>query len=681
MNTYLRRSPLAQAIQLGMIVPALGALLSGCGGSSASVTSGTVVGSYFQNAKVCVDLNNNGVCDAGEPFTYTDTNGNYRLAGSGNIVAEIGTDAKELDPSTGVATVVDSKIVLRAAQGHAGIVSLHSTSVLSEMELNNSKFEDAVATVAARVGVSTDQLLEDFNKENDPAIKALLKQASDDGLRGIKNALAAMKAGDDIRHILHSSSAGLDKIQNVVVIYAENHSFDNLFGTFPGANGISNAANAQQVDRDGKTVLTGMPANWSSSDSQNTADWTFLTSLQNKPFLLNGNGAPNSGNLKLNDITPDVVHRFYQNQMQINGGKNDKFAAWSDVGGFSMGYYDMSSTKLWALAKQYTLLDNYFMGTFGGSFLNHQWLICACAPTYPNAPKKYYPILDVVNGMLAIDPASPASAMTGAPKFAHDGKVTPDGFAVNTIIGPYQPTYSTPAAGGDARLANPADNTLPPQSNTTIGDTLTAKGQSWKWYSGNWNAAQANPGIIWSEVPNQPDFEPHHQPFNYYQRFDPTTSVGQAERAAHLQDESDMIKDAAAGNLPAVSFYKPGGEFNEHPNYSDLVQADNHLADIITKLQASPQWKHMMIVVTYDENGGFWDHVAPPKADRWGPGTRVPAIVISPYAKKGYVDSSTYDTTSILKLVTRRFGLKPLDGFKTRKNVGDLTNALDLTAK
>jgi len=85
----------------------------------------------------------------------------------------------------------------------------------------------------------------------------------------------------------------------------------------------------------------------------------------------------------------------------------------------------------------------------------------------------------------------------------------------------------------------------------------------------------------------------------------------------------------------------------------------------------------MAIIVTYDENGGFWDHAAPPKADRWGPGSRVPAIIISPYAKKGYVDSTPNDTTSIIKFITRRFELEKLPG--VRKVVSDLSNAFDLS--
>ena len=84
-------------------------------------------------------------------------------------------------------------------------------------------------------------------------------------------------------------------------------------------------------------------------------------------------------------ITRDLYHRFFENQMQIDGGDNDMFAAIADSGGLVMGHYDGSTMALWQLAKQYTLADNWFMGAFGGSFLNHQYLICACAPEYPNA--------------------------------------------------------------------------------------------------------------------------------------------------------------------------------------------------------------------------------------------------------------------------------------------------------
>ena len=107
---------------------------------------------------------------------------------------------------------------------------------------------------------------------------------------------------------------------------------------------------------------------------------------------------------------------------------------------------------------------------------------------------------------------------------------------------------------------------------------------------------------------------------------------------------------------------------------------------MLKHLQQSPQWAHMLVLITYDENGGFWDHVAPPKADRWGPGSRIPAIIVSPFAKKGFVDHTLYDTTSILRFITKRFDLPVLAGLAARDAalkangqppLGDLTAALE----
>jgi acid phosphatase len=132
-----------------------------------------------------------------------------------------------------------------------------------------------------------------------------------------------------------------------------------------------------------------------------------------------------------------------------------------------------------------------------------------------------------------------------------------------------------------------------------------------------------------------------------------------------------------------VAFYKPVGRLNQHPSYTDLAQGDAHIDALLARLRASPQWGKMLVIVTYDENGGYWDHVPPPSGpgwgDRWGPGTRIPAIIVSPFAKRGHVDKTPYDTTSILKFITLRFGLEPLPG--VRAKAGDLTPALDLSAR
>src|SRR5258708_39274820 len=130
-----------------------------------------------------------------------------------------------------------------------------------------------------------------------------------------------------------------------------------------------------------------------------------------------------------------------------------------------------------------------------------------------------------------------------------------------------------------------------------------------------------------------------------------------ADRAAHLKASADLVSDSAVGPLTAVTFYKTQGNLNQHEGYANLDDGDAHIADVVAQLQASPQWKHMVIIITYDEFGGAWDHAAPPKGDLIGPGTRIPALVISPFARRGFVDHTPYDTASILRLITRRFDL------------------------
>jgi acid phosphatase len=480
----------------------------------------------------------------------------------------------------------------------------------------------------------------------------------------------------------------LDEIQNVVVIFAENRSFDNLYGTFPGANGLANASatSTRQLDRDG-SVLKELPPVWGGLTAKGVTPPVTQAEtehLPNAPFAVD---APNGFDLPLGTITADLWHRFYQNQMQIDGGKNDKFVAWADSGALVMSYWDGSQMEMWQVAQKYTLADNFFMGAFGGSFLNHTWLICACSLYYPDADTSAAkPTIAVVaDDGVSLAPAanSPESALDGVPKFVSDGNLTPDFYAVNTMQPPYQPSGNAPAPGGDPRYADPSKpTTMPPQTQTTIGDLLSAKGVSWAWYSGAWQYVLDHG----NEKP-VPNFQYHHQPFNYFSNFAPGTKA----RAEHLRDGGlggvEFIKAIDAGELPQVAFYKPQGNLNQHSGYADISSGDRHIADLIDHLERSPQWAHMLVIVTYDENGGIWDHVAPPKGDRWGPGSRIPAIIVSPYARRGYVDHTPYDTNSILRFITERFDLPTLDGIRTRDEamkahgeppLGDLTNALKL---
>ena len=515
------------------------------------------------------------------------------------------------------------------------------------------------------------------------------------------------------------------KVSTIVVIYAENRPLDKLYGNFPGAVGLGEVldrdgrprpAYIPQRDRDG-TVLPVLPPTWhgvTATGYQPVVTQTQSMGLPNAPFSIEHAFTAQSGvTLGTSTITRDLVHKFFEHQMQIDGGKNDGYAAWSDAGGLAMGYWDTSGSALYALAREYVLADHFFQGAFGGSFLNHQYLICACAPEYPSADTApAHPSIAILEKdaaghdlpRLKTAAKSPQSALDGRPVFALSGNITPanyfgDGkfYAVNTMQPAFQPSGNPPAVGDGSELyADPANaTTLPPQSAATIGDRLDAKHVSWVWYAGAWNAALADGrqppdkvrrAIYAPETPaGSPDFQPHHQPFNYYAKFDPAT--GAAARAAHLKDYDELIADATAGRLPAVVFYKPQGNLNQHAGYASIADGDAHIADLVAKLRASPQWRGMVIVITYDEFGGAWDQVAPPRGDLLGPGARIPAIVISPLAKHATVDHTPYDTASVLRLITRRLDLESLPGIVRRDRaiaehgeppLGDLTNALDL---
>jgi phospholipase C len=426
-----------------------------------------------------------------------------------------------------------------------------------------------------------------------------------------------------------AQAATANPINHIFVIYLENHSFDNLYGLFPGANGIAKAgAKATQVDKSGATYAT-LPQPTNTNVKPLGPDPRFPADLPNKPFNIDQF-------VPLNQNTGDLVHRFYQEQMQIDGGKMDKFAAISDAAGLTMGYYNTANLPLYTYAQQYTLADNFFHAAFGGSFLNHIWLVCACSPTWPNAPAASVAQVDANGNMVK------------------DGAVTPDGFAVNTsftVNSPHPPNITNTLA------------LVPQQTQPTIGDRLSEKGISWAWFSGGWtDALNGHP---------DPLFQFHHQPFAYFQNF----ADGSDGRKQHLKDESELYYDIQNNSLPSVSFLKPLGEENEHPGYADPAEGDMHTAQLIDLIRKSPAWQDTAIIITYDENGGFWDHVAPPAIDKWGPGSRVPTLIISPYAKKGFVDHTQYDTTSILKFIEKRWDLAPLTTRDASTN--DMSNAFN----
>jgi phospholipase C len=279
--------------------------------------------------------------------------------------------------------------------------------------------------------------------------------------------------------------AGLSRIDNIVVIYAENRSFDHLYGLFPGAEGIAQASAEQktQLDHDGRPLPHLPPVyEHGKPDPHNPA----VAGLPNGPFRID---LPPISR-RLDEVLPSPWHLYYQNKEQINGGKNNFFVAMANVGGWVMGYFDGSKMKMWKWAQEYTLADHFFMAAFGGSYLNHQWLVCACTPMDPNAPASARAQLEA-DGKLKKKPASPKSVLQG-PVEVFDGRASPDGYLVNTSQPPYQPSGIPPAPNDSRELADSTRFPAPPFREKTIGDTLSKKGISWAWYAGGWNAALAD---------------------------------------------------------------------------------------------------------------------------------------------------------------------------------------------
>jgi len=446
-------------------------------------------------------------------------------------------------------------------------------------------------------------------------LKLLLKKTA---LTGMVTLVTACTTIDSPREAA-APQPGLDKVGQIVVVYLENRSFDHLFGMYPGANGVANARalgqGVVQVDANNRPYST-LPAPL--ADKNGKPDARLAEPIPNGPFRLE----PKIG---LSDTMFSPIHAFWANQRQINGGKNDRFVADGNSGGLLMGTYDASSLGIWKLAQRFTLMDNFYQSAFGGSFLNHFWLTCACTPVYQNAPK------DIV----ALD----AQGRSPHPK-EPEALVTQDGFAVNTMQSVW--------------LYNPEvkQALLPPQTAPTIGDRLSDKNIPWAYYAQDFNKAVA----ATKEGKGLSSFSYHHQPFVAFKRFIDSPQ----QRQTHLKDRTDFMADAKGGTLPPVSFYKPTGGSNMHPGRGSVSGGDADAVEVISAVMNGPQWKNTVVIVTFDENGGYWDHAAPPKGDRWGPGTRVPTIVISPFSEGGTIDHTQYETVSILKLIEERFGLAPL---------------------
>jgi acid phosphatase len=542
----------------------------------------------------------------------------------------------------------------------------------------------------------------------------------------------------------------LGSFQHLVVIYEENHSFDNLYGLWgtvgtDAVQGLASlpAGRTVQVDQSGNpyqcllqtdinlrtsvqgpaTGTTTLPNNATGPLTESCTQDVLLgdgatsvhisSAFGNAPFpidpyigasyttcpdgdhlfsypngILNGNGL-------IGGCTRDLVHRFYQEQYQLNGGSQNRYVTGSDSAAMSMGYYDTTQLPIYEYlhgpdAPNYVIADRFFQAAFGGSFLNHQFLVAAEPPAFaggshsvldasgmPRGKNNAYPLYKTNNTSVVDGNSTQACGLSTTVAGLACGD-----YAVNTMNPWYQPT------GLFGQKLPPINDTNPagPGYTQNIGDLLSAANVSWAYYGGGWDNASGNtaglgytngPGPTCGDpnsvpatadgdnlnagYPYCPDksFQVHHYPLNYFAAYAP----GQPGRA-HLQDEAYFFQAAAAGTLPSVSFVKPVGAENEHPGYTSEPNGSDHLVDLIQAVLSGPDADSTLVLVTYDEFGGEWDHVAPPGQhnnaaphDVWGPGTRIPALLVGAGLTSSGVDHTSYDTTSILRTIEAQWGL------------------------
>jgi acid phosphatase len=387
--------------------------------------------------------------------------------------------------------------------------------------------------------------------------------------------------------------------------------------------------------------------------------------------------------------TGDPVHRFFQMWQQVNGGKNDLFVWTAESvgvgpsndpasfapgrtyqGAIAMGFYNMArgdAPYFKQLADRYAISDNHHQPVMGGTTANYFALATADVAFYTEAGKPGMPPKKQIENpdpqpntnnwytedgyrggtyVQCADATQPGVAgimkvLKSLPYRAfNDGNCAPNTYyMVNNMDPAYNAMGELLKLGDDKFL-------IPPQTMPHIGDSLSAAGVTWKWYSGGRNDGK-NPDKEYCAMCDTPSF---------------FTSTMTGPDRQKLQDLSQFYVDVKdAKTFPAVSFIAPYDSLSGHPGYATAPSFDELVKDVIERVQANPElWKDTAIILTFDEGGGYYDSGYVQLIDFFGDGTRIPLIAVSPFAKRGYVDHTYYDHASIIKFINRNWKLSPL---------------------
>ena len=543
-------------------------------------------------------------------------------------------------------------------------------------------------------------------------------------------------------------------IRHVIVVLAENRSFDHVFGTYVPKHGqtVWNLLSAGIVNTDGtpgpnfalarqftvpseptfyigaptKTPYAVLPppdtlgtptaprdsappfktlAEASAETDLEPADLVLLTTgasglpgdsvdarvsnatkLPNGPFQLTGPTMPYDA------YTGDTIHRFYQMWQQSdcsvsNATRANPTGCLSDLypfvnitfstrdngGGNPMAFFDVAdgdAPLLKRLADEYTLSDNFHQSVMGGTAANHVMLGTGDAVFFS----------DGAGNAITPPPGVPIANPNPLPGtnnlYTTDGNWSDCSDASHAGVGPivaylqslpYRPQPNCAAGhfymlnnvnpaflpGGQPRTTGAF---VPPSPVRTIGDALSATNIAWRYYGGGFNAAVAGLPNAYCQICN---------PFEYAA----SIMTNAAMRGEHLKDTADLLNDIRKGTLPAVSFAKPDGLLDGHPQSSKLGLFEAYLKNILDILDTNPSLRaDTAVFVTFDETGGYYDSGFIQPLDFFGDGPRIPLIVVSPYSRGGRIVHSYADHVSILKFIERNWGVEPITA-RSRDNL------------
>ncbi|MHB8328501.1 MAG: alkaline phosphatase family protein [Acidimicrobiales bacterium] len=434
------------------------------------------------------------------------------------------------------------------------------------------------------------------------------------------------------------SASGIQKIRHVVIVFQENRSFDSYFGTYPGADGIP--------------MINGVPSVCVPDPASKQCVQPYLDHQD-----VNGGGPHNAVNSTA-DVANGKLDGFIAQAQQGRRGCLNATNPQCTSGGADdvMGYHNGSDIpNYWSYAEHFVLQDHMFESVHSWSFPSHLYLVSGWSATCssPADPLSCHSALDPV----LADPNDPTPyAWTDLTWLLHEHHVSWGWYLDNGAA----PLGQRPKVKHNRRAALTPTAAGPKVANSTPAH-LTA--------------ATPNPkGVprIWNVVPG-------------------FTAVHQNHQLGNVQDLSQFFSAAHAGRLPAVSWVIPDPADSEHPPALVSV-GQSYVTNVINAVMRSSDWGSTAVFLTWDDWGGFYDGVVPPTVDALGYGIRVPALVISPYAKRGYIDHQTLSFDAYLSFIEDDFmagaRLNPkTDGRpdarpdirETQANLGKLANDFDFS--